>query len=95
MALMVGVAALLLEATMDTSLPMTSTAFISQCKGPFSSKTKPSGLIPTHTSWFYTPFASIIMSLPIYTFSLFTHPENTLMGGVPRNFATKRFAGES
>ena len=95
MALIVGDTALSLVATIETSLPMTSTAFNPQWKAPLSSRTKPSGLMPTHTSWSSMPFAGKTTSSPMQIFSSFTYPENTLIGGVPRNLATKRLAGES
>ena len=81
--------------TMLTSRPMTSRRTRSQERGPSSFKMKSSGRMPTCTGWSATPGVDRTASEPMYNCSFFTSPENTLMGGVPRNFATNRFTGSS
>ena len=65
------------------------------CAAFRASKLKPSGRIPIITSWSGTLVTSKTASSPMYTLPPFTEPLNTLIGGVPRNFATNRFCGLS
>ena len=81
--------------TMLTSRPITSTLESLHSKAPFSSKIKPSGLIATETALSSTPGTSKTAAPPIYNLPPSTRPLNTLIGGVPRNFATKRLVGSS
>ena len=81
--------------TMLVSRPSTSTRSRPQVTAPAGSGSKPSGRMPTKTLPSGAPGTSMAGWPPSWRTPPFTSPSNTLMGGVPKNFATNRFWGSS
>ena len=81
--------------TMLVSRPSTSTRCRPQVRGPWAWGTNPSGRMPTHTSPSAAPGVSSTACPERHSRPAFTVPSNTLMGGVPRNFATNKLWGSS
>ena len=95
-ALNVGLVQFSFVPTKETSRPITWIISQLACKTSFSpglASKKPSGLMATQTSLSSIPLASPTISSPTRIFPPLTWPLKTLIGGVPKNWATNKLAG--